>query len=336
MQIHKFIIHILDKNNPTPILNDFEGEINEQVHEFFEKHIYRAIRDDNNKKAKFVDSQSDIKQLCEEIIYDSSTFLDNSKEIAMNLFESMKKSENTTSCDLAICLYSIEDDYYIGLLLLDYKKTYTHSIEFVEDKFNIKIVENEVALPNSSQRLKRCAFIGLSGINDDYNLIILDKDLIKNLDLENYFVSSFLKCEIILDDKDKTRIFKNSAEKWVKTSLYDDIEAATIIRESLTQTLKDKEQINIKEFADKVIEEDNLRESFVEHISKEGIQEGNFNIDKKWVDKNLKNKVIKTDTGFEIKGSSEVFEDYFKYQTKKNDDGSIDIIIKNVKFYEEK
>ncbi|HBG9053177.1 TPA: nucleoid-associated protein, partial [Clostridioides difficile] len=37
MIIHKFIIHVLDKNSDTPILNDFEGKVNQEVDGFFQK-----------------------------------------------------------------------------------------------------------------------------------------------------------------------------------------------------------------------------------------------------------------------------------------------------------
>ncbi len=338
MQIHKFIIHVLDQNSPAPILNDFEGEIHEEVHEFFEKHINRALKDDDMKKAKFNEERNIIKECCEEIIYDETTFVENSKEIALDLFKSMKSSHNISSCDLAICLYSIEENKFVGILKLDYKKSYTHSIEFIDEKFKIQIIPNEVGLPTSSQRIKKCAFIGLSGANDDYHLEVLDKQLNKDPDKEggNFFVSNFLNCDIIMDNKDKTKIFKNSTEKWVKNSLYDDIETATIMRENLVQTLKEKEEVDLNEFINEVIEEENLKESFIEHISREGIEEDNFKIDKNWVEKKLKKKSIKTDTGFEVKAGLEDFEDYLRYQTKKNHDGTIDIILKNVKFYEER
>ena len=57
---------------------------------------------------------------------------------------------------------------------------------------------------------------------------------------------------------------------------------------------------------------------------------------KKWVEKNLKNRHIKTDTGFEIKGKMDDFEDFMKYGIRHNGNGTIDIVIKNVHFYNEK
>ena len=51
--------------------------------------------------------------------------------------------------------------------------------------------------------------------------------------------------------------------------------------------------------------------------------------------KNLK-KEVSTDNGFDIKADLTDFEDPMKYSVRQNPDGSIDIVIKNVRFYEEK
>ena len=66
-----------------------------------------------------------------------------------------------------------------------------------------------------------------------------------------------------------------------------------------------------------------------------GLEES-FNIDKKWVEKKLKKRSIRTDNGFDIKGNLSDFEDPMKYSVRQNENGSIDIVIKNVNFYEEK
>lgn len=86
---------------------------------------------------------------------------------------------------------------------------------------------------------------------------------------------------------------------------------------------------------EKSIDDDNLKESFKELMVDRGI-ETNFNIDKKWVEKKLKKRSIKTDNGFDIKGNLVDFEDPMKYSVRQNEDGTVDIIIKNVSFYEEK
>ncbi|CEQ28103.1 nucleoid-associated protein [Paraclostridium sordellii] len=334
MIIHKFIVHVLDKNSEVPILNDFEGKVSQEVDKFFQKIIKRVSKDDDLRKGIFKDYENNVvKNCCEQIIYDESTFLENSKEIAAYLFDVMKINAELESCDLAICLYTVKDEKYVGILKLDYKRLYTHSIEFIDDKFNIQMVPNEIGIPET-QRQKQCAIVGLTGMNDEYHLRLLDKDAEKE-ELESKFINEFLNAEKIVDDKHKTKVFKNSAETWITNALANDIKQAEDVRSVLNYTLKEKEEIDLEDFVEKSIDNNDLKKSFKEHMEEKGIGSA-FNIDKQWVEKKLKKRSIKTDTGFDIKADLNDFEDPMKYSVKQNSDGSIDITIKNVKFYEEK
>ncbi|WP_312288697.1 nucleoid-associated protein, partial [Terrisporobacter sp.] len=59
-----------------------------------------------------------------------------------------------------------------------------------------------------------------------------------------------------------------------------------------------------------------------------------FNIDKKVVEKTLKNRTIKTDSGFKLSANLVDFEDPMKYSLRQNEDGTVDIVIKNVGYIE--
>lgn len=334
MIIHKSIVHVLDKNSDSPILNDYECRNSLEVDKFFQKIINRVSKDDDLRKAEFNDYNNNIvKNCCEQIIYDEDTFLQNSKEIAAYLFEIMKQSEEMDSCDLAICLYSVKDEKNVAIIRLEYKKLYTHSIEFVEDKFNIQIVSNEIGIPETG-RPKQCALVGLSGINDEYHFKLLDKDAEKE-QLETKFVTAFLNAKKIEDDKYKTKVFKTTAENWITNAISDDMKKAEDIRSMLNYTLKEKEEINVEEFVQNNIIDKDLKESFKEHMEDKGLTE-NFSVDKKWVEKKLKKRSIKTDNGFDIKANLSDFEDPMKYSVRQNQDGTVDIVIKNVSFFEEK
>ena len=334
MIIHKSIVHVLDKNSDSPILNDYECRNSLEVDKFFQKIINRVSKDDDLRKAEFNDYNNNIvKNCCEQIIYDEDTFLQNSKDIAAYLFEIMKQSEEMDSCDLAICLYSVKDEKNVAIMRLEYKKLYTHSIEFVEDKFNIQIVSNEIGIPETG-RPKQCALVGLSGINDEYHFKLLDKDAEKE-QLETKFVTAFLNAKKIEDDKYKTKVFKTTAENWITNAISDDMKKAEDIRSMLNYTLKEKEEINVEEFVQNNIIDKDLKESFKEHMEDKGLTE-NFSVDKKWVEKKLKKRSIKTDNGFDIKANLSDFEDPMKYSVRKNENGTFDIVIKNISFYEEK
>lgn len=334
MIIHKFIVHVLDKNSDVPILNDFEGKINHEIEGFFQKMIKRVTKDDDLRKAVFKDYNNNIlRKCCEQIIYDDNTFVENSKEIAAYLFDILKINSDLESCDLAICLYTIKEEKNVAIIKLDYKKLYTHSIEFINEKFNIQMVSNEVGI-QETQRIKQAALIGPNSINDEYQFRVIDKDSEKK-GMPSKFIEEFINAEKIEDDKHKTKIFKTSADNWITNALSNDIKRAEDARSILNYTLKEKQEVDIEEFAERAIKDEGLKEGFKELMEEKGIDES-FSIDKKWIEKKLKNRNIKTDNGFEIKGKLTDFEDPMKYSIRKNEDGTVDLIIKNVGFFEEK
>ncbi|MFB5793649.1 nucleoid-associated protein, partial [Clostridioides difficile] len=173
--------------------------------------------------------------------------------------------------------------------------------------------------------------VGLSGMNDEYHLRVLDKDAEKE-EANSKFVTEFLNATKVKDDKYKTKMFKAFVDSYI-AHLYSDMKQGEDVRGMLLYMLREKQKLDIDEFADKAIKDD-LKDSFKDHIEEKGIE--SFNIDKKWVEKNLKNRHIKTDTGFEIKGKMDDFEDFMKYGIRHNGNGTIDIVIKNVHFYNEK
>lgn len=111
------------------------------------------------------------------------------------------------------------------------------------------------------------------------------------------------------------------------------MKAAESVRSGLNYTLKEKNNIDIKEFADRFLQDDK-KESFIELMEEKEIE--SFNIDKDWVNKKVKKRKIKTDNGFSIDGNITDFEDTMKYSIRKNENGTFDIVVKNVSFYDEK
>ncbi len=333
MIIHKFTTHVLDKNSDTPILNDFEGRISPEVDKFLQKIIKKCIKSQDLRQAKFKDYYNNtIHKCCESVIYDETLFLENSKEIAAYLFDIMKEDSNSSSGDLVACLYTVKDEKYIAIIKLDYKNLYNHLIGFEDNKFNIQMISNEIGIA-SNHNVKQAALISISGINDEYHLKVLDKDAEKN-DTKSTFLEEFLDVEKLEDDKYKTKTFINAANNWITNALCDDIKQAEDARSIMNYMLKENSVMDIDKFTEVAIKDDYCKESFKEHMEDKEIN--HFNIDKNYVEKKLKHRRIKTDNGFDLKANLEDFEDPMKYCVKQNLDGSIDITIKNVKFYEEK
>lgn len=338
--VKKAIIHVLDRNADTPILADFEQEIDEDIHEFLEKHIIKSLSDEENRKAKFRGGITIVKDACLSIFEDENNFVEASKKIAQQLFKAMQSNNQISSADLVVCLYTAEEKNYIALLKLDYKKSFIHHVEFMDHQLKISILPQAIGLPGMGQKLQKCAFIKPMDPEDEYDLIVLDKQVYGNdedAEIAQFFVHHFLNCEVLVDNRDMTKGFKSLTEKWTRKNLKDDIEKAQEVREEMVVALKNSAEIDIEKFTRSVFGNDmDMQQNFIQHFHKEGMPLQSFEIDKNWVEKKMKKRVMKTDTGIEIRGEYEDFDDKMKFEIKRNGDGTVDLIIKNVRSFQER
>lgn len=102
--IHKAVVHVLDKDASEPLLNEFELDINEDLHAFLEKHITRAMADDDARKARFREGKNILREVGQRMALDAGYFLEGSWEIARQMFRSMKTNSNISSTDLIVCV----------------------------------------------------------------------------------------------------------------------------------------------------------------------------------------------------------------------------------------
>lgn len=327
MLINRYVIHVLDKNNL--ILNDFECKNNLSAEDFINKQIKKVLNSDYLRKAKFNEEENLVRNVSSNMVY-SEFFLNGSKEIASCLYDYMLEDENMNSCDLLIASISIKDHDCIAIMKLDYKKLHNHKIDFVDDKFNIQMIENEIGIQNTS--IKQAAVIDINSLNTKYDLYVLDVDAEKNKS-ESVFTKDFLNVTKIEDDTQLTKEFIGSMKYWINNSVVDP-SVAEEIRKNLNDILTNSTVLDLDKFIDIALEYEEDKENFKRFILKNNLK--NFNIDKTVVEKKLKKRKIKTDTGLEISSDLIEFYDPTKFKLSLNIDGSYDLIIKNVKYFYEK
>jgi len=328
--IEKAILHIIDSNSDEPILANKELEINDNIYEFLYKHIVNGLNDFKNITAKFFDS-SKIYNVSNNIIL-GEDFIYESKEIAIKLFNVLKKYPEIPSCDLLICKFSSFDSSFVAILKLDYQTSFVHEVEYEEEGFLVNMTTQETSLPGLNQKITNAAFIS-NNADLEYDMIVINK-LFKTSDNEliDFFLKEFLEAAEVVDDTSATHIIKDSIEKWVRRNLKDEIDKAIEIREEINEKFVENGTLNIVDTIEEVIDDYEKKENFKEELERKGISiDKVIDIDKKWVEKKLKNKTIKTDTGFSIKADSEFFKDKMRFEIKYNGDGSVNYIIKNVR-----
>lgn len=290
MIIHKYTTHILDKQSDVPLLNDYEGKISLQVDKFLQRTIKKVLKEDSLRKAKFLDCKdNEIKKITDGILYNEKTFLENSKEIAAYLFDIMKETEQIESCDLIISLITIKDEKFIAIIKVDYKKIYNHKIDFKDDKFDIQMIENEIGI-SETFRAKQCALIGVNGLNDEYDLRVIDIEAEKE-NVKSLFIEEFIKAKNIIDDTYKTMKFISITSSWIN-SYFNNLASRVENFNFLSYIMLNTSSIDIEDFTEKLLGNDKeAKESYIEQLESKDIT--NFNIDKKIAEKRFKNINLK-------------------------------------------
>lgn len=334
MIISRHIIHVLDKNNNLPVLNDMESQNSPEIENFYTKLIRKILRDDDLRKAKFIDYETnEIRVSTDHIMYDDDNFVKSSQAVASLLFDSMATDANMKSADLAVVKFVHKEQVSVAIIKLDYKKLFTHEILFDNDtdKVSVDMVVNNIGI-QESPKILFAAIVLPSGVNDEYNMMVLDKEAEK-IGEDSSFVKDFLKAEKIKDETYYTKNFKNISDGWITNAFTSDAVVQEGVRRVLYANLKDEDSINIQDIADKMGLDENKKESYIEHLEEREIEE-EIPVDKDWVVKKLKSRSIKTSSGFTIRGKIDDFEDNMKFSVKKNPDGSFDLVLKNIEFYE--
>ncbi|NFA62210.1 nucleoid-associated protein [Clostridium sporogenes] len=339
VNINEAIIHILDNNSEEPILNEYKLRLDDEIYKFILKHVDRCLKDEELKYAVFNEERNIVKELSQEYLNGQNDLLDVSKELARQLFILMKGNDNISSCDLMIVSISTEYGPMLAILKMDYVKNYIHVVDMVEDKIGIDIVPEFTGLPASAQKIQKCAFIKPIRENQEFNLMVIDKQK-KSKDKEeygsNYFISKYLGCKIVENERDATKNFVKATEKWAKSNLNENADTSEKIIRTVNKLLKEEDTIDVKEVSKDIFGENpDIKLNYEGFISQQGVSD-KISVDKEWVDKKFKRIRIRVDKDIDLYIDEESYHDESRFEVKRVGDGSVNIMIKNVYNYMQK
>ncbi len=339
INIYEAVIHVLDTNGEEALLNEFALDLSDQIYNYILKHLQMALKDEDLKYAKYSEERNIVRGISQQYLNGHENILEVSKEISRQMFLLMKSGGNIPSCDMIVVAFSCELGPMLGILKMDYIKNYMHKIDFIEEKMGIDIIPQNTGLPGSGQKIAKCAFIKVYKDNNKYDLLVLDKKNKRKAEEEystNYFIENFLGCNIIDSERDETKAFYNAAEKWTRCNLGENAVKAEEVRRKVKEKLKEEDNININEFTEEVFHEHKeVQEDFKNFALNEGVKE-EVKIDKNWVEKRLKRTRLKIDNDIDLYLTSDAYNDNERFEIKRNGDGSINIVIKQVRNYIEK
>ncbi|UYZ39062.1 nucleoid-associated protein (plasmid) [Clostridium beijerinckii] len=339
VNIKEAIIHVLDTNASEPILNEYSLDLDEETYNFIYKHITRCIKSEELKYARFNAEENRVKEIVQDYYRgNDKNLIYVSKELAKQLFVIMKNNSNISSGDIIIASIITDQGPMIALLKLDYVKSFTHEVKFKDKKIGVGLIHHLAGLPESGRKIQKAAFIKPYKNNENVNLMVLDKKKKGKDDSygTTYFIESYLNADIITNERDMTKRFVKSVENWTRKNMVDDAAKAEGIRTKIKYKLKENDKLDIYDVSEELFHgQPKIKEDFINYISQQGIDDV-VQIDKIWVDKKLKKIKLNIDNEIDLYISKNIYQDISKFEIQKNDDGTINLLVKNISNYIEK
>jgi hypothetical protein len=335
ISINEAVLHVLDTTSDKPILNNYMLELTEEVYRFILSHLERVLKDDSLKYASFKTKGTPTKESSQDYLNGLIDLNTASNEMVEDLFKIIQSGTSIPSCDILVVSFSTEYGPMIGILKIDYIKQYTHKIDVINNNVDIGLMSIKTGLPDK-KKVQKAAFIKPIRNDQDYDLLVLDKKPVIDNDGANYFLDNFLGCSLLRNDRDKTRDFMNQIEIWTRSNLKDEAVKAERMRTSVKEILKNSEEINIYNLAEKIISryEPEVKKDFIAYFQENNLEK--FQVDKEYLDKKLSKLKLKINSDIDLNITGDAYNDINKFEIKDNGDGSITMLIKHIDNYVEK
>ena len=266
-------------------------DLDEDVYKFLHRHIEKSLKDDELRYGKFNSGRNIVKEIVQNYLNGiENDLIKVSRELAKQLFKTMKSNCNIPSADLIIVSLTTDQGPMIAILKMDYVKNFTHEVKLIDKKIGVEIIPQAAGLPGSGQKIQKVAFVKPIRENETYNLMILDKQK-SNKDEEcgaKYFINSFLGATYVMNERDMTKDFMRASENWVRKTLSEDAVKAEEIRSNIKNKLKEEEILNFDELSEELfskipVEKDSFSREMKMQCAVEEIA-----IDKTYIDKKFK------------------------------------------------
>nr|WP_252187823.1 nucleoid-associated protein [Anaeromonas frigoriresistens] len=319
------IVHILDNNLEIPVLSEVEHPVEDDINEFLEKHIIRVLNDGSLRPARFNEGDNRVKDIC--VSYNLNTFIDDTKELSEMLFNLIKSYPDIPPADIVFSIFLYEGRNYLGIFKLNYRTSYIHNVDQVDEKVVNSIIKQRTSLPNENQKVDECVLIDLTTL--DINLLEKEYDI--NGEKIYYLSRLFLKCSSKRSEKEKVKILTKTTKKFLENNYEGDYEKVGEAKKAVAESLKTKEEIDVEEVASSIFRNNvEMKKEYIETMEKEGLEDKSFKVNEKIQRRNFRKQKIVTDTGIEINVPIEFFNDKDRIEFINNVDGTVSILLKQI------
>lgn len=326
MIINSAILHIFDFISDVCIYSQKEINLREDdIEAFIKKYVKNALSDLSCKEGSLNSNSSFLSKLNE---YNNRkyNFCDFSREIAEDFYAQISISDKKESMDFLFVDFTDNNQDFLGLFFLGYKKAYTHQVVQDGAVVHNTLIQHQTILPSSTQKI------------DSFAIIQKDSGYVRFVDKRRYIEGQdvYILPDVILqcDSQKSSKEMLKSVTRIVSKVAEDHGANSAIILSKAKNFLCENAEISSTLSPTELCQEifsdsEEMQGAFLTLVQEEKIP-GEIKIEKSFAVKTAKSHRIKTDTGIEVIFPAEYFENHEFIEFINNPNGTISIQLKNI------
>lgn len=329
ISIYKAVINTFNKDEEKPFCSAFEIEHDEET---TLKMIFNNLQNiycSKNMKWAIFKENSEYKEILEELDADLNMFLKMTENISYKVHNVIHDNrEVVSSCNIAFVLFEMDNEMYLGFVKLNHKDLFIRKIEESIKGITTMISKSNDLYLNQKQKIEEGLIINLKTME----IALLDKSYNINGDKINLLEHIF-KLDTRMSDNEKLKCFNQVNKRIQDKFIGEDINQKIQIKKVISDSIIEDGFLDIEKVIDKAFDDgQEIKSIYKDALKTANIYNQNINLSENDAKKFYKQKII-TSEGLEISIPIDFYQENSRLKLVSNDDGTVDIVIKNVEEY---
>lgn len=328
LEMNRAILHSVSSQELG--LSNVELDIDsETCHEFIQKHVRRLLSNAGAREATFT-AESQVYALVRDYQQGERTFLDFSAEVCRRLAGIVQRGKEIPPADVLIADVADKKNRYLAVLKLNYDECFTRQVEEDAGGRAHHLIKNRQVLPVAGSKVQEACLIPY----DPMVLRIMEKPYEVDGEEQFYFSRLFLECETEISKKETAEILSGIAEE-INTKYYDDHpERAARLKCAFMDEAEDtpkEDDLSLDNVAGRAfLDNEPAKTEFLQMAKDQGLTYA-VKMDKSFVQRQFKTQKFQADNGIELKFPATLFQDSDTIEFTTNSDGTVSILLKNLR-----
>lgn len=350
LTINHAILHAFDFETGSAYLSDHELDMDEKlVKSFVRRHLRRCVASDQNMHGEF-SSNSGFAEELRLYLTNLNSFIEFSKQIAQFFWETLRTCDDLVQADLLVAdfqeraeapkadasdedlerAYNGEVTRRFAVLLLPRSQMFMHSIEHPSGGSFNEIVRHDATLPNPSAKVNTYVLVDCDTMAIDYS------DKVRTIAEAEVWVMQnlLLKCSREPSSNEVIKTVARIVEEVAEEGGENVAEVVSRAKACVAHSAEVDERVMPEQIGRQVFEDEPRLLERCEEAMREAELPEEVQVRRAAARRLTKTHRIRTDTGIDIAFPSEysASPDHLAFQ--REEDGTISIVIRNVKSIE--